>query len=120
MNKLPDEDNLELKIRILEELEDEPKTPRELEERLEVDAVDIKYSLLELEQQDVVEEKDGRKHVVEPPLPIWIFALRNEIGDLTIAQSVIRYLYEDRGHPQSDVGHISDYSTGSISNTIKA
>ena len=109
----------DLQRRVLKTLETEDSLSlSKLVEEVGVEQAAVEEAVLELVDRNlVIFQESNEKRVVESeaPVPISELALR---GELTPTQSVIRYLYEERGYGQSQIARMLDYTPGNIQTNL--
>ena len=96
---------------ILKTLEtDDSLSLSKLVEEVGVEEEAVEEAVSELVDRNLVtfqESKEQRVVENEAPVPISALAFR---GELTPTQSVIKYLYEERGYGQSQIARMLDYT----------
>lgn len=106
----------DLQKRVLETLEAEGSlTISELAKRVQEEKQVVENAVSELETRNLIVVSASGQIRGESPVPISKLAFR---GDLTPTQSVIRFLYEERGYGQSQIARMLDYSPGNIQTNL--
>lgn len=104
---------------ILKTLEtDDSLSLSKLVEEVGVEEEAVEEAVSELVDRNLVtfqESKEQRVVENEAPVPISALAFR---GELTPTQSVIKYLYEERGYGQSQIARMLDYTPGNIQTNL--